>query len=167
MRVAQNLKIVTATFTRPANTTAYTAGDVVSDNASTTTPITLADVVEADGGSGNIVAARLSTNVVSLTPRIRVHLFNAATATVSADNAARRETYANASLRLGYFDFAAMISGADTGNSDMSYAQNMALAVPIKAASTSTTIYAVLETLDGFTPASGQSFTLTLTVAAN
>lgn len=160
--VGGNLIRTSTEFTRPADTTAYAANDVVSDNTSTTTPISLANAVRINGGTGYVVRASVITDKKSIVPRIRVHLFNASTATLSADNANWQDKYADNSKRLGYFDLTAMTTGADTTNSDMSRTQDATLRHAIKAASDTTTIYAVLETLDAFTPASGEKFTLTL-----
>lgn len=149
-------------LTRPADTTAYTANDVVSNATDTTTPLVLANFGRLAGASGYIVGAKLTTNLKSITPRFRVHLFNVNTATVAADNAAYKEVYADISKRISSFDLAAMSTGADTTNSDMSRSMDMTLRIPFVLAAASTTAYAVLETLDGFTPASGEKFTLTI-----
>jgi hypothetical protein len=153
---------VSASFTRPANTTAYTAGDVVSDNATTTTIISFAAFSRVNAGTGYIVGARLSTNLKSITPRIRVHLFSDAAPTISGDNLAFREVFADNSKRIGFFDLPSMTTGVDTTNSDMSRAIDMALRIPFICAAASRIVYAVLETLDAFTPSSGQQFNLTL-----
>lgn len=158
---------VSATFTRPADTTGYTANDVVSNNASTTTLMTLANAVRVAAGSGYIVRARLETDKKSITPRFRVHLYNASNPTVSADNAAMQDKYADSSKRIAQFDLPAMTTAADTTNSDMSRAHDSTLRVPIVAAAGATSIYAMLEALDAFTPASGESFTLTLWIDQN
>lgn len=154
-------------FTRPADTTAYTAGDVVSNSTSGSTLISLANVVRVNAGTGYIVRASVTTDKKSITPRIRVHLFNASDPTVAADNAAWRESYADASKRVGYFDLPAMTTGTDTTNSDMSRSMDNTIRFPIVAAAATTTIYALLETLDAFTPNSGQKFLLSLTMDCN
>lgn len=158
---------VSVEFTRPANTDAYTAGDVVSNSTSASTLLEFANFFRpnSDGliRGGYIIAARLTTNKKSISPRFRVHLFNASNPTRSADNAAHQEKYADISKRLGYFDLDAMLTPADTTNSDMSRAINMYLRVPVRPASGSRSLFVLLETLDGFTPDSGQKFMLTLT----
>jgi len=149
---------VSGTFTRPANTTAYAANDVVSNNATATTPLELANAVRVAAGSAYLVGLRVETNLKSITPRFRVHFFSTAAATVAADNAAHKEVYADAAIRRGYVDLVAMSTAADTTNSDMSRAEDYTIRRPMVAAATS--FYVVLETLDAFTPASGQSFTV-------
>ena len=160
--VGGKLTRVDVEFTRPANTTAYTAGDVVSNDATTTTPMAFANLARVNAGSGYIVAARLVTDKKSITPKIRVHLFNAADPTLSGDNVAHQEKYADIGKRIASFDLAAMTTATDTSNSDTSRASDDTLRVPFACAAASRTVYAVLEALDAFTPASGQKFTLTL-----
>lgn len=151
---------VSVEFTRPANATAYTAGDVVSNDAATTVPMNFASFARVTGGAGYIVGARLITDKKSITPRIRVHLFNAADPTLAADNVAWKELYAEEAKRIGQFDLPAMTTGTDATGSTMSRAEDLTLRLPFIAVSRS--VYAVLEALDGFTPASGEKFTLTL-----
>lgn len=159
-------KIITVEFTRPANTDAYTAGDVVSNSTSASTLMEFSGFFRpnSDGviRGAYIIGARLTTDKKSITPRFRVHLFNASNPTRSADNAAHQEKYADISKRLGYFDLPAMSTAADTTNSDMSRAIDIGLRMFVVPASGSTSLFALLETLDGFTPASGQKFTLAL-----
>lgn len=165
--VGGNLARISVEFTRPADTTAYTAGDVVSNSTSATTLMTLTNALRVAGGSGYIVRASLTTDKKSITPRFRVHLFNASNPTVAADNVAHKELYADASKRLGYFDLPAMTTATDTTSSDMSRAMDNTLRHAIVAAAGSRDIYAMLEALDAFTPASGEKFTLALFVDCN
>ncbi len=160
------IRRASAEMTRPADTTAYTAGDVVSNSTTATAPITLSSATRVAGGNGYIVRAALTTNKKSITPRFRVHFFTAAP-TVAADNAAYSELYADASKRLGYIDLPAMTTATDSTNSDMARTFNDTARLPIVAAAGSADLYAVLETLDAFTPASGQKFTLTIFVDGN
>ncbi len=162
--VSLNARIVSATaeFARPANTTAYTAGDVVSNSVAATSLLEFSSVIRTIGRSGYLVGAQLSTDKKSITPRIRVHLFNVNTPTVSADNAAHQEKYADRAKRLCSFDLPAMITGTDTTNSNMSRSEDMSLRIPIIAATEDTDVYGFLEALDAFTPASQQAFSLTL-----
>jgi len=154
-------------FTRPADTTSYSANDVVSNSTSSTTLIDLASAVRANGASGYIVAARLFTDKKSITPKFRVHFFNASNPTVSVDNANMRLLYADVAKYLGYVDLAAMATGKDTTNSTMSFSANSAVRLPVVAGGATRSIYAVLETLDNFAPASGQKFTLSIFIDNN
>src|SRR5688572_17883793 len=86
-------KRIRTEITRPADVTAYAAGDVVGAAASTV-PITLADVARKVGGSGEIVHISLETNNVTVTNGIfTVHFFTTSF-TVAADNAAFADIHA-------------------------------------------------------------------------
>ena len=150
-------------FTREANATAYTAGDVVSVTAATVVPaMAFTTAGRVTGGSGYIVGAKLIYNVKSVIPRTRVHVFNINTATVAGDNLPWKELYADSSKRVGYFDLPAMVTATDTTNSDMSRAIAFDFRLPYVCAAGSTTLYVVLETLDVVTLSSGSAATLTL-----
>jgi hypothetical protein len=161
------LVTVAKEFTRPADTTAYAANDVVSDSTSATTIQSLVNVARINGGSGYIVGAALRTNLKSVTPRIRVHLFNAVGATVSADNAPAQSKYADIGKRLGSFDLAALATSVDTTNSDYSGVVDSTLRIPFVCAGGDRNLYFVTETLDAFTPASGEKFSLTIFADVN
>jgi len=163
--VGGNLVMISTEFTRPADTTAYAANDVVSDSTSATTMEALAGAARVSGGSGYIVGIRIATDKKSIVPRIRLHLFNTNGATLAADNAAWKDLYADSAKRVGYWDLPAMITGADSTNSDNSRSIDLACRIPFTCAVTS--LYYVTETLDAFTPASGQKFTVTLFVDRN
>ena len=60
-RVVLNTKRITAAYTRPANTTAYTSGDALSDSTTAPTALTFTNVGRgsgtAKGGTGVILSA--------------------------------------------------------------------------------------------------------------
>jgi len=151
-----------AEFTRPLDAAQYAIGDVVSNSTVATTPMDFADAGRTTGGSGYITGARLSTDKKSITPRFRVHLFNANNPTLAVDNAVYKEVYADHAKRTGYFDLPAMTTATDTANSDLSRSFDFTLRVPYVTAAGDQSIFAVLETLDVFIPASGEKFTLSL-----
>lgn len=159
----KNVATAIAELVRPADTTAYAANDVVSNNTSASTLLAF-DVMREGGTSAYLVSARLTTNQKSITPRIRVHVFNATSVTVAADNAAYKSVYADFSKRVAVFDLPALTTAADTTNSDSSHASDHTLRIPVSAAPGDTKLYVLLETLDAFTPTSGQKFSLALTV---
>jgi hypothetical protein len=168
MPVMGGLVTVAVEMTRPANTTAYTPGDVVSDSTGGTTLFDLANLVRTNGASAYITRVALYTDKKSIVPQFRVHLFNASNPTVSVDNAAMRLLYADTGKYLGSVDIPAMTTGTDTANSTMSYAANSAVRLPIIAGGATRSVYALLEVITvGFNPASGQKFTLVVTADQN
>lgn len=166
--VSGMLVVKSVELTRPADTTAYAANDVVSDSTSATTPLTIAGVARFNGGSGYIVGMRLVTNLKSITPHIRVHLLSSiASLTVAADNVAYKAVYADIAKRIGSYDLAALSTPADTTNSDLSGVTDFTMRIPFICGAAVADIYVVLETLDIFTPASGEKFTLFLDLDQN
>lgn len=160
---------VTATVTRPADTTAYTAGDAIGDSASELSTIvyTLDGALRVTGGKGKIVGARIVTNKKSIVPRIKIHLWNEAIPagpTANLDNAPARQLNADAGLWLGSITMPAMTTEADTTNSDCSIAESYGLAVPIVQPNVTTAIYFSLHTVDAFTPAASQTFKVYLII---
>lgn len=153
---------VTVELTRPANTTAYTANDVVSDSASASTLLDFANFARVNAGTGYITGARIVTDKKSITPRLRVHLYNASTPTVAADNAAWRDSYADDSKYIGWIDMPSMTTGADTTNSDTSKTLDFTMRLPFTCAAGTRSVFVLLETLDAFTPASAEKFKITL-----
>ena len=167
--VVGNLIAVSAEMTRPGagDVNAYAAGDVISNSTSATTLVTLANIFRVASGSGYIVKIRLVTDKKSITPRLRLHFFNANNPTIAADNAPFKEVYADTTKRVGYYDMPAMTTATDTTNSDMSRTLDIDVRMPITAANGSRDLFVAYETLDAFTPASGQKFNLTVLLDNN
>ena len=154
-----------AAMTRPANTTAYSAGDAVSNNATaaSVTPIgfAAADVNNAPMLLTHVELLSTDTGPAAAGASFEVWLFNAdptANAGVGGgDNAAFSQKQAG---------FIGRMQGAFIAASDGS----MAICTPIEGSliptapsSGGTTIYALLKTLTAFTPsANSTTFTATL-----
>lgn len=145
----------TVEITLVTGTTPYGANDVVGGNGGLTI-FELTNVGRQIGETQYLVGVRVVTNQKSITPRFRLHFFNANTPTISADNANWQDKYADKDLRTGYIDLPAMTTAADTTNSDMSRAMDMTLRVLMKCAAASTSLWVAVETLDAFTPTSAQ-----------
>lgn len=158
------MAVVNTTFTRPADTNAYTAKDVVSNSTSTPAVLTFTNLARINNGSGYIVKARLMTTLSTDTKRYRLHLFHTAPNAL-ADNAAYTLLWSNRDARIGYIDFAAMQTEG-TG-STAANAQNDTIRLPFVTASGSRTIYGILETLDAGLPASVQMYFIELTADVN
>jgi len=155
-----------ASFTRPSNTTAYAAGDVVGP-VTTAAVQTLSSAGRFNGGSGRIVAATLETNNATVTNgTFRVHIFNASF-TPESDNAAFAGQHTNRAAYQGYFDFNILV--ADSASAEGAIAQlrpatdvDNGLPLEFVCASGNTALYAVIVALGAYTPASGQVFYLTV-----
>ena len=152
---------VSVTIAGHAGTGAYAANDVLGSIAE------VPNLARVAGGQVYVTEVRLATNKKSITPRFRVHFFNAADPTVAADDAAHKELYADASKRLGFLELPAMVTAADTANSDMSRAVLQASpAKPLLCTAATRSVWVLLEPLDGFTPSGSESFTLVVVAEA-
>jgi hypothetical protein len=163
--VAGKTGSTSAEITTTASQGAYVANDAVLAAAGGVSEIT--NVARVAGGSGYITGIRLMTNKKSITPRFRVHFFNASNPTVSADNAAWQDKYADGPKRVGYYDMPAMVTAADTTNSDMSRSIDLTVRLPFVCAAGKTSLWFALEALDGFTPDNSQKFTIKLNTELN
>ena len=145
----------TATITRPANTTAYTAGDVVGDTGGSAI-ITLASA----GPSGGFALVQSISLVFSdsVVPAgmgaFRVHLYSVSP-TAIADNAAfdlvsgERDTY------MGFID---LPTPQDFGSTV--YTQTDYIGRLVKLAAASSSLFAEIETRGAYTPVSASTVSL-------
>jgi len=147
------------TITRPSNTTAYTAGDVVGDTSGSAI-ITLSSI----GPSGGYVLIQSvslvfsDASVPSGMGSFRLHFYSASP-TAIADNAAFDLVSGE---RANYMGFVELPTPADFGSSlyaQLDYAGRM-----VQLAAGSSTLYAELETRGAYTPASAS--TIAVRVAA-
>jgi hypothetical protein len=159
--IAGQIAPAAVTWTRPTDAAPYSANDVVSNSTSATTPQPVA-LARANDKTGYIVGVRLSTNHKSIVPRMRVHIYRTDTLTLSADNAVYKSLYADEAKKITAVDLIALATPADAANSDYSAMSDFTMRIPFTPKSGTRNVYVVLEALDAFTPASGDSFTVTL-----
>lgn len=157
--------LASATITRPADTTAYAAKDVISTGAGAI--LTFPGMGRVNGGSGLILRARLMTSQKTNVAQCRLHLFHTAP-TAIADNSPYLLLYANAANRVGMIDFPAMTT-EDATNSTAASAMRPSSdgnSLPpnlwYQCAAGDTALYGILETLTAFTPASAQTYFIEL-----
>lgn len=150
------------TITRPSNTTAYTAGDVIGVADSGTAAnagdaiITLSNIGPS-GGYVLLQSVRLMIGASSVPAGMgafRLHLYMASP-TAILDNAAFDLVAGDVGKYAGYIDLPAP---QDLGSILVTQADYCGTAIKLDAAST--TLYAELETRGAFTPASGTLFDL-------
>lgn len=165
--IGGHIDTVQAEFTRENNATPYSAGDIISSSAASPVVFEMPLAFRIAGGSGYIVGCRITFNVKSVIPRLRAHLFNAANPTIAGDNLQHKELYADAAKRLGFFELDAMVTAADTGNSDMSRASKMDLRIPVAAAPGTRSIWILIETLDAVTLTALSKVSITLSIDVN
>jgi len=143
------------TITRPSDTTAYTAGDVVGDTGGSAI-ITLSNVGPS-GGWVLVQSARLMIGLSAVTSGMtgfRLHFYTASP-TAIADNAAFDLVSGDVDDYAGYID---LPTPQDFGSTIV--AQSDYLGTLIKLADGSTSLYAQLQTKGAFTPASATEYDL-------
>ena len=145
-------------YTRPADTTQYTAGDQVADGTPSVLTFALPRI---SGGSGVIIYAVCHDSAsVAVKPDLRLYLFDT-TVTPAADNAAWAPSDAEMLTSIGFVDFSAWEIGTVTagaaGNCN-SYVAN--LDIPFVA--TALSIFGVLVVRNAYIPVDSEIFTVKL-----
>lgn len=159
-----NSRTLSITFDRPANTTAYTAGDVVGPATTTDALFELLGIGERAtlGTSALLISAQLLINAASVPSGMstfRAHFYSGKPS-ARVDNAAFTLTWTDAPLYLGYVDFP---TPAVVGSVLQSSLDGINKLLPIPAGSSA--LWMALETRGAYTPASGTSFRLDLNTA--
>jgi hypothetical protein len=142
----------TATITRPSNTTAYTAGDVVGDTGGSA----IISLTAAGPTAGFVIIQSISlvfsdSTVPSGMGAFRLHMYSASPNAI-ADNAAfdlvsgERDTY------MGYIDLPAPQDLGSTIYTQVDYPGRL-----VKLGAASTTLFAELETRGAYTPVSAST----------
>jgi hypothetical protein len=147
----------TVTITRPSNTTAYTAGDVVGSTGGSAI-LTLSGIAPS-GGFVLIQSAALifsDSTVPAGMGAFRIHFYNASP-TAIADNAPFDLVSGDRALYMGYIDLSAPQDLGSTIYTQTDYIGRM-----IKMATGSTTLYAEIETKGAYTPVSASTIELRL-----
>lgn len=165
--VANNSEVrIQASFTRPADTTAYAAGDLVANSttAGSVVPLSFAGAVRTTGDCVRIERVRIEKSGTSLTnASFRLHLFEASPTPTVGDNG----VYNNAGVlatnnilnHAGTFPVTMIWSGSDGA---------MGIGVPTTGngatirPATGTTLFGLLEVTAAYTPASGEIFYVVL-----
>lgn len=156
-------------FNRPADITAYTAKDAISNATSGASVLTFNNITPDAANFGYIVKARLMTNKAAWGSTnaavMKLHLYSTAPTAIN-DNFAWTALYANRYRRIGTITFPALATEG-TG-SDAAYAMWTG-AIMIQS-NDNDNIFGLLE-VDSFsgtlTPDSGQSFYIQLTTDCN
>lgn len=152
------------TFTRPADTTAYAALDVISNSTSAPSLLSFANILRVVNGSGYITKAELSTTNTSWTGRVRLMLYATSAPAPVGDNAQFPALSANDAVRIGYIDFPPPLAFGSGSDEVISLVPDVRLAV---VGGATTTIFGIPISLDAQTNTSASSFTFKLTLDSN
>lgn len=154
----------TVSITRPDNTTAYTAGDVIgiADSGTPANAGSAIHTLSGIGPSGGYILLQSAALLVGLASvpagmaGFRVHLFSSSP-TAALDNAAFDLASGDRAAYMGYFD---LPTPADFGST--LYAQADYIGRQIKLAAGSSSLFAEIETRGAYTPASATVYELRL-----
>lgn len=161
------IRKVTGSVTRPANTTHYAAGDVVT--AGTPAAISFTNLVNAMNGTQKIVKAMLVDSANQATKgQFDLFLFSVAPS-VDADNAAFTPTDAELANLVGILRFDTAIDGDATAGADgnaVYFGKNVTgeYSMPVRTATASRTLYGVTVVRNAYTPVSDEVLTFHLWV---
>jgi hypothetical protein len=145
----------TATITRPSNTTAYTAGDVVGDTGGSA----IISLTAAGPTAGFVLIQSISlvfsdSTVPSGMGAFRVHMYSASP-TAIADNAAFDLLSGDRATYMGYIDLPAPQDLGSTIYTQVDYPGRL-----IKLAAASTTLFVEIETRGAYTPVSASTVSI-------
>ena len=145
----------TATITRPSNTTAYTAGDVVGDTGGSA----IISLTSAGPSGGFVLVQSVSlvfsdSTVPAGMGAFRIHMYSSSP-TAIADNAAFDLVSGDRDTYMGYIDLPAPLDFGSTIYTQTDYPGRL-----IKLAAASTTLFAKIETRGAYTPVSASTVSL-------
>lgn len=156
-------------ITRPSNTTAYSAGDVIGA-ADVGTPANAGSAIiefaniGIEGSNVLIHGAQLAVNVSAMPAGMttfRLHLYNAAPEAI-LDNAVWDLVANDRTKYLGYIDIEQMVDVGSTLFVQTDKSSNATMPKQVKLAENSSSLFGLLVTNGSYTPTSGAVKTLTL-----
>lgn len=153
---------VSATFTRPADTAVYASGDLVANSTTAGSVVPMSFPLGFSAGTGQTRITRIRLSKSGTTPTnatFRVHIYEQSPTVANGDNGAW-STNKSANY-LGNIDAALMLAFSDGCATFGSAAAGSEFVLKLSSGS-GTTLYALLEARAAYTPASAETFMLTL-----
>lgn len=153
-----------ATFTRPADTTAYASGDLVANNTVAASVVAMTFAVDNCTGRGKVRRARIAKSAASLTnAQFRLHLYTAAPTATNGDNGVWLTT---TSGYLGSLSMAAAMSKAFSDGAQDAATPDVGSEIEFSGVNgPGAVLYGLLEARGAYTPASAEVFTVALEIA--
>jgi hypothetical protein len=157
---------LSASFTRPADTTAYAAGDLVANSttAGSVVPLSFTSAVRTAGDCVRIERARVSKNSTGLTnASFLLHLFESSPTVSVGDNGVFNNVNVLATNNvLNYVgSIAVIISNSGSDGATGAGVPSIGSAITISPTS-GTTIFGLVQASAAYTPVSGEVFTIAL-----
>ncbi len=164
--IAGYTKTITVAKTRPSNTTAYAAGQVLNESTSAGTNWTFANCARVNGGSGTIAAAYVIDGASqSVPPVLELWLFNT-NPTPDNDGAVFTPTYGEMTgATPGKLAAIIPLINLSVGTASTNSVQNAGFTLnPFQCAAADTSLYGTLVVRNIYTPISAETFTIQLTI---
>lgn len=151
-------KIVLFNFSRPADVTAYAAGDSVCNSTTAPVPMTFTNVPRISGGGGRIVGATLAKSTAAAVGDSFDLIIGDTTFAVPNDNAVFSLSYASAITLFNTIQFNV---ATDLGPNNRLYVAQFA---PIPFVCVTTSLFATLIARGAYVPGSAEQFTVRLLI---
>lgn len=157
------LAVRSASKTRPNDTNAYAAGDVINESTSAGTVITFSNVVKTPGGTGTLARVVIDDSAnVSTKLQCELWLFHT-TITSDNDNGAFTPTDAEMQTCVTVIPITSSYVGdATSGAGGNARLTSGTISEPIHCASGSTTLYGVLVARNAYAPVAQEVFNVRL-----
>lgn len=151
------------TFTRPADTTQYAAGDLIANSTTAGSVTPLSWGINAYGRYGRVIGVRFyKSNKTVTAASFKVHLFQQTPGTpTNGDNGAIVVASAADYLDSVSIDLS---SGGFAGGTTGSYKRAGSLSVPFWYGTQNSKLYGLIEAVGTYTPASAETITVSLEI---
>lgn len=156
MRIHKTARV---SFARPANTTAYAAGDIVANTAAANTvaPLVLT-VAGAAGQAGKVTRVAIAkSSVETANAAFRLHLYAKAPTPANGDNGA----FSANGFASNYLGAADVTLDKAQGDGAIGFAD---VAIPFQCESGVLTLFGLIEALGAYVPASGETLKVAVSV---
>lgn len=154
-------KTIATSFTRPGDTTTYTAGDVMCNSTSAPVVLTFANMARANGLGGLIQNSRL---IFDEAPTLKLdselYLFDTSP-TIQNDNAAWAPTTADLANLVGVIPFPTANFKTGSGNGVI---DNQNEAISFQCAAGSTSLFGIVVARNAYVPGNGKVYRFRLAV---
>lgn len=157
-------RVISASFTRPNDTTAYASGDVICNSTSAPVVLTFPRATVTQGPKFSIIAQAMLVDSANQATKLdsELWLFDTAPA-IDNDNAAFTPTDAECANLIGIIPFNTFYVGDATAGAGGNVVFREAnLTIPVETKASDNAIYGVLVARSNYTPVAQESFTIKL-----
>lgn len=155
------LSHLSGSFTRPADTTAYTAGDLVANSTTAGSVVAIPFIIPVGNGKGfSVRSARIKKSGTSATlAQFSLHLYGASPTAANGDNGAWSTTLSSYIGKIAFAVMDAFSDGAAAVN-DLDEGSSPSFVISDGVGK----VYGLIVADAGYTPASAEVFTVELEI---